>query len=77
MTTEAVSAKDLAAAVEEPAHGPIRALPRIGKNDEAIVRLCAIVVTRPDDLNAKELLFDAFIQKRDWLPALLVAFGER
>jgi tetratricopeptide (TPR) repeat protein len=75
MTSEAVSAKqpEPAAAAAEPAHGPIRALLRAGKNDEAIVRLCAIVVTRPDDLNAKELLFDAFFQKRDWLPALAIA----
>src|SRR5580704_8356633 len=54
-------------------HDPIRALLRAGKNDEAIVRLCAIVVTQPDDLNAKELLFDAFFQKRDWPPALALA----
>src|SRR5580700_10241235 len=54
-------------------HDPIRALLRAGKNDEAIVRLCAIVVTRPDDLDAKELLFDAFFQKRDWLPSLALA----
>src|SRR4029077_17509029 len=54
-------------------HEPIRALLRAGKNDEAIVRLAAIVVTRPDDLDPKELLFDAFFQKRDWLPALALA----
>jgi hypothetical protein len=47
-------------------YAPIRGLLRTGKNDEAIVKLCAIVVTRPDDLVAKELLFDAFFQKRDW-----------
>src|SRR5580692_8358420 len=52
---------------------PIRALLRSGKNDEAIVRLAAIVVTQPDDLDAKELLFDAFFQKRDWPPALALA----
>jgi hypothetical protein len=46
---------------------------RAGKNDEAIVRLAAITVTRPDDLDAKELLFDAFFQKRDWPPALALA----
>ena len=46
---------------------------RAGKNDEAIVRLAAIVVTRPDDLDAKELLFDAFFQKRDWPRALALA----
>jgi hypothetical protein len=44
---------------------PIRALLRAGRNDEAIVKLCAIIVTRPDDLAVKELLFDAFYQKRD------------
>ncbi len=48
---------------------PIRNLLRAGKNDEAIVILCAMVVTRPEDFVAKELLFDAFFQKRDWLPA--------
>ena len=32
----------------------IRALLRAGRNDDAIVKLCAIVVTRPDDLAAKE-----------------------
>src|ERR1700730_15434502 len=52
---------------------PIRALLRAGKKDEAIVRLDAIVVTRPDNLDAKELLFDAFFQKRDWPPALALA----
>jgi hypothetical protein len=54
-------------------HDPVRALLRAGKNDEAIVRLCAICITWPDDLEAKELLFDAFFQKRDWVPALVLA----
>jgi hypothetical protein len=57
--------------VSTPPHEPIRALLRAGKNDEAIVRLAGIVVTQPDDLDAKELLFDAFFQKRDWLPAVV------
>src|SRR3978361_1610462 len=56
-----------------PRHDAIRALLRAGDNDKAIVQLCAIVVSRPDDLVAKELLFDAFFQKRDWVPALALA----
>jgi hypothetical protein len=40
---------------------------------EAIVRLCAIKITQPDDLVAKELLFDAFFQKREWPPAIFLA----
>jgi hypothetical protein len=51
----------------------IRALLRAGKNDEAIVRASSIAIARPDDLIAKELLFDAFFQKRDWPPALALA----
>jgi predicted Zn-dependent protease len=54
-------------------HDAIRALLRAGRNDEAIVQLCGIHVTQPDDLVAKELLFDAFFQKRDWAPALALA----
>ena len=56
-----------------PRHDPIRALLRAGRNDEAIVQLCAITITRPDDVVARELLFDAFFQKRDWKPALVLA----
>jgi tetratricopeptide (TPR) repeat protein len=52
---------------------PIRALLRAGRNDEAIAKLCAIIITRPDDLDAKELLFDAFFQNRDWQPAVVLA----
>src|SRR3954470_1794823 len=54
-------------------HAAIRALLRAGRNDDAIVELCAITVTRPDDLVARELLFDAFFQKRQWEPALVLA----
>jgi tetratricopeptide (TPR) repeat protein len=53
-------------------HDPIRLLLRAGRNEEAIVRLCAIMITRPDDQEARELLFDAFFQKRDWAPALVL-----
>ncbi len=54
-------------------HDPIRALLRAGNNDAAIVHLCALTLTHPDDLAAKELLFDAFFQKRQWQPALVLA----
>jgi hypothetical protein len=64
---------DLASGPAPPPHEPIRALLRAGMNDKAIVQLCAVVVTRPDDLVARELLFDAFFQKRDWPPALALA----
>src|SRR4029077_14238406 len=55
------------------AYDAIRALLRAGKNDEAIVRASSMAIARPDDLVAKELLFDAFFQKRDWPPALALA----
>jgi tetratricopeptide (TPR) repeat protein len=54
-------------------YDPIRALLRAGRNDEAIVQLCSIGIVRPDDLEARELLFDALFQKRDWAPALVLA----
>ncbi|MBR1147737.1 M48 family metallopeptidase [Bradyrhizobium sp. AUGA SZCCT0431] len=54
-------------------HDPVRALLRAGKNDAAIVHLCAVILTHPHDLAAKELLFDAFFQKRQWQPALVLA----
>jgi hypothetical protein len=61
-------------AMRQPAgHDPIRALLRAGRNDEAIVQLCAIQITRPDDLVARELLFEAFYNKREWAPALVLA----
>ncbi len=54
-------------------HEDIRVLLRAGKNEAAVARLCAIVVISPDDLIAKELLFDAFFQSRNWRPALVLA----
>jgi tetratricopeptide (TPR) repeat protein len=71
MMTEIPNMPDPSAA--QPLYDPIRGLLRAGKNDEAIVKLCAVIVTRPDDLVAKELLFDAFYQKRDWPPAVVLA----
>jgi hypothetical protein len=61
--------------VRQPPHPyeAIRALLRAGRNDEAIVKLCGLLLTRPDDLVVKELLFDAFYQKRDWPPAVALA----
>ena len=72
MTSDVAGATTPQPASARP-HEPIRALLRAGKNDEAIVRLAAIVVAQPDDLDARELLFDAFFQKREWLPALALA----
>ncbi|MGO9361030.1 MAG: tetratricopeptide repeat protein, partial [Xanthobacteraceae bacterium] len=54
-------------------HADVQALLRAGRNDEAIGRLCRVIVTAPDDLVAKQLLFDAFFHKRDWAPALALA----
>jgi len=60
-----------AVAPREPQrHNDVRALLRAGKNDDAIVKLCAAIITDPNDLAARELLFDAFFQKRDWAPAI-------
>lgn len=56
-----------------PRHDAIRALLRAGNNDAAIVQLCAMILTAPNDLVARELLFDAFFQKREWPPALVLA----
>jgi hypothetical protein len=72
-TTSASPQPAAAPAKPPPPHEPIRALLRAGKNDEAIIALAAIVVTRPDDLDAKELLFDAFYHKRNWPPAFALA----
>jgi tetratricopeptide (TPR) repeat protein len=51
----------------------IRALLRAGKIDEAIATSSALTIIRPNDLLAKELLFDGFFQKHEWLPALALA----
>jgi tetratricopeptide (TPR) repeat protein len=62
----------LPAAATRP-HEPIRVLLRAGKNEDAIAKLCAITITAPDDLDARELLFDAFFQSRNWQPAVVLA----
>jgi hypothetical protein len=36
-----------------------------GRKDDAIVRLCALTLTRPSDLVVKELLFDAFFSREE------------
>ena len=41
-------------------HEDVRALLRAGQNDEAVVRLCAIGIVSPDNLEAQGLVFDAF-----------------
>jgi hypothetical protein len=66
--------KPVSGTLPQPAghHDGIRALLRAGRNDEAIVRLSAITLTHPDDLAAKELLFDAFFQRKDFEPALVL-----
>lgn len=56
-----------------PPYEDIRVLLRAGNNEAAIARLCALVVVKPDDFVAKELLFDAFFQSRNWQPALVLA----
>jgi hypothetical protein len=54
-------------------HESIRVLLRVGKNDEAIGKLRAIVAADPEDIAAIHLLFDAHFQKRDWESALALA----
>lgn len=69
-------AKTIGGTVPEAAVPPyedIRVLLRAGNNEAAIARLCALVVVKPDDFAAKELLFDAFFQSRNWQPALVLA----
>jgi hypothetical protein len=67
---------DTARGIVQPSprpHDAVRTLLRAGHNDAAIVQLCGLLLTHPDDLAARELLFDAFFQKREWHPALVLA----
>lgn len=54
-------------------HEPIRALLKAGKNSEAVAQLSGIVLANPSDLVAKELLFDALTEQRDFGAALAIA----
>jgi tetratricopeptide (TPR) repeat protein len=72
-TAVRAAAQPAAAPAAAQPYDAIRALLRAGRNDEAIVRASSMAIARPDDLIAKELLFDAFFQKRDWPPALALA----
>lgn len=54
-------------------HESIRALLRAGKNRDAIAQLSAIIASQPDDIAAKELLFDAYTEQRDFAAALALA----
>jgi tetratricopeptide (TPR) repeat protein len=51
-------------------HVPIRQMLRDGRNNEAIARLSEILAAAPNDLPARELLFDAQFQRRSWADAL-------
>ena len=75
--TEQMMSNVVSGTMARPAsrYDAIRALLRAGKNDEAIVQLCAISIVKPDDSEARELLFDAFFQKRDWAPRSLSSSG--
>jgi protein involved in temperature-dependent protein secretion len=54
-------------------HQPIQQLLRSGRNDEAVALLAPIVASKPDDLAARELMFDAQFQRRSWAEALAEA----
>lgn len=62
-----------APAAEVQPYAEISALLRAGRNEDAILRLARLTVLAPQDLALKQLLFDAFFQKRDWAPALVLA----
>src|SRR5580765_7585777 len=49
---------------------PVRQLLRDGRNNEAVARLGEILAAAPNDLPARELLFDAQFQRRSWDDAL-------
>ena len=51
-------------------YAPIQQLLHDGRNDEAIARLTEILAKTPDDLAARELIFDAQFQRRSWAEAL-------
>ena len=54
-------------------HQPIQQLLRAGRNDEAVALLGQVLAASPDDLAARELMFDAQFQRRRWHDALAEA----
>lgn len=51
-------------------HQPIQQLLRAGRNVEAIAQLRTVLAANPEDLAARELMFDAQFQRRNWVEAL-------
>jgi hypothetical protein len=51
-------------------HEPIRQLLRANRAENAIALLKPILAAKPDDLAARELMFDAQFQRRSWSDAL-------
>jgi tetratricopeptide (TPR) repeat protein len=56
--------------VPQDPYVPIRQLLHAGRNDEAIARLQQMLAAEPGDVAARELLFDAQFQRRNWPAAL-------
>ena len=51
-------------------HAAIRQMLREGRNNEAVARLKDILAAAPGDVPARELMFDAQFQRRNWAEAL-------
>jgi hypothetical protein len=59
-----------ASTAQDKSHAPARQLLHAGRNDEAVAYLKPVLAATPDDLAARELLFDALFQRRSWADAL-------